>query len=358
MTRTQIIVRRFGERLVMRFPGLANSPTGRRAINYVKRHFRIGVESVGVTARGLDESHRGSDRQRLVLNLLADRKNVLRRNSGSRTDSQVNEVAPIRGGDFSIVLCCAFQDRHVCIRLLAEEIIATSDRIGLILCGSTEDDARLIEHLSSKSPQIGGVTCENTPLGRKWQTCVDVARRTSHAEAYGIIGSDDIPSAKLLRLIEGRVKEPMGNQRQAGLHAPMEWMAWDVGGQSETAPGLYKLNYCLDSQSQPLGAGRFYSRDALDECDWLLFDVKKSRNLDDMGFAQILHQGSSVQFYSVSEGPLVSLKGDWAQLNSLSMIFEATTVDAQEFSFAGANLIRESFASEAMQRLLRTGRVD
>ena len=344
MNRVQHLVRRTGERLVGRFPGLFQSFWGRRLIRFVKRRV------------GLDQPSKVLERSDHFAALLRDRKTGLQHRQNMGVSSAAVEVAAIDASNLEIVVCTAFAGRHDCVKFLADEIIAASDRIGLVLCGSDEEDSKLIESLSRRCPRIGGIFHPNRPLGMKWQAVMDAARAMTDASIYGIVGSDDLPSAKLLRMVQRWAVEPCGEKTSRGLIAPMEWLVWDVGETSTTSPGIFRLNYRLESQFQPIGAGRFYFREALDACDWVLFDVDKNRNLDDLGFAQMLYHERAVQLYSVEDGPLVSLKGDWSQLNPLSAILEATTVDSHEYSFEGASLIREAFAAESIQGLLGSTR--
>ena len=113
----------------------------------------------------------------------------------------------------------------------------------------------------------------------------------------------------------------------------------------------------MQSAFQPLGAGRFYTRGFLDSCGGTIFDSTLDRLLDDRGFQRIIDQGGSVEYFSIEDGPLISVKGDWGQMNAFDAFLEADTLVLDEFSFAGQALLRESLSSATFRFLAKQDRM-
>ena len=118
-----------------------------------------------------------------------------------------------------------------------------------------------------------------------------------------------------------------------------------------------RCSYRLQSAFQPLGAGRFYTRGFLESCGGTIFDSTLDRLLDDRGFQRIIDQGGSVEYFSIEDGPLISVKGDWGQMNAFDAFLEADTLVLDEFSFAGQALLRESLSSATFRFLAKQDRM-
>ena len=128
---------------------------------------------------------------------------------------------------------------------------------------------------------------------------------------------------------------------------------WHANPQSNLSPEIIRCSYEQKTAFQPLGAGRFYSREFLDSCNSRIFDSCLDRLLDDRGFELVLAQGGSVEYYSIEDGPLISVKGDWGQLNSFSNFISAPTLVLDEYSFEGYSLLQQSLSQQTLNCLAK-----
>ena len=267
------------------------------------------------------------------------------------------------GAAADLVLCCAFTGRHHIIRQVVAEAISDRSRsIHWMLAGSTDEDAAFIETLAATTGRVTGFVCENRPLGRKWQTCLHTAFRHFRAPLYGIIGSDDIASHALLGYIIDTHRAAMSVPSSAAfvpsLYCTLEWLVAHVDPRSDLAPGIVRCNYEYSSTFQPLGAGRFYTRAFLEECGGIIFDSDKDRLLDDRGFFEIRDRRKHIEYFTMEDGPLISVKGEWAQLNSFDALLEAPTVDVCEFTFEGYRLLRRTLSGSTLRFLFKPPRLE
>jgi hypothetical protein len=223
-----------------------------------------------------------------------------------------------------------------------------------MLAGSSDEDRGFMERLAGETGRVSGLVCDNAPLGRKWQTCVRAAHRLYNADLYAITGSDDILSHRLI--------EHVVRSREADLAKPAGVgpdfycvTGWLVHGE---APGfdpmLLKCSYRWEKAFQPLGAGRFYSRQFLDRVSGLVFDSGRARGLDGRGYGLVRELGGLVAYCTVEDGPVVSIKGEWEQLNRLETFFRVDTLLIEECSFEGYRLLRASLHPETFARLFAT----
>ncbi|MGE4192990.1 MAG: hypothetical protein AB7E51_06350 [Pseudodesulfovibrio sp.] len=253
-----------------------------------------------------------------------------------------------------VVVCCAFHGRHEVLELVVRESLHADVAVHWMLAGSSDEDRGFMERLAGETGRVSGLVCDNAPLGRKWQTCVRAAHRLYDADLYAITGSDDILSHRLI--------EHVVRSREADLAKPAGVgpdfycvTGWLVHGE---APGfdpmLLKCSYRWEKAFQPLGAGRFYSRQFLDRVSGLVFDSGRARGLDGRGYGLVRELGGLVAYCTVEDGPVVSIKGEWEQLNRLETFFRVDTLLIEECSFEGYRLLRESLHPETFARLFAT----
>jgi hypothetical protein len=272
--------------------------------------------------------------------------------------SQASESTPNRkegGGRVpcKLVLCCAFLGRHDILRAIVEESLSSDEgkHVGWMLAGSTKEDYQLIQSLADKHPRIAGFTVPNDPLGQKWQACVYHALQHFEAPLYGITGSDDVVSRKLIdHIIERdlRNKEAALNRHLVpSMYGTMEWLICQTPG-----PQITRCCYSIRKLFQPLGAGRFYTQEFLKACGGKIFESAKSRHLDDRGFIEATRRGAIFEYYTVEDGAIISVKGGWKQLNGVAKIIDSNQVEMEEFTFFGQDLVRGMVSEETFNLLI------
>jgi hypothetical protein len=273
------------------------------------------------------------------------------------SDEMLLENITDKGGTCELVLCCAFTGRHRIVEKIVEESFYSNEaqQVRWMLAGSTQEDEAFIRALSRKTRKVAGFIVENRPLGRKWQTCMYFATRYYQSELYGITGSDDIVSNKLVDYIIRRHRKNVELTKNPsflpGMYGTLEWLVSHTNTQHTLVPQIIKCSYGYESAFEPLGAGRFYTRSFLEECKGLIFESNLERLLDDRGYFEVRNHGRPLEYYSIEDGPVISVKGDWAQLNSVSDFLAAKTLALEEYSFAGYALLSKSI-SDATQKYL------
>ncbi len=258
-----------------------------------------------------------------------------------------------------LVLCCAFTGRHQILEKIIHESLLSDEgpHVRWMIVGSTEEDYEFIKTLSRTTSQVSGFVVENNPLGRKWQTCMHHATRYYDADLYGITGSDDIVSTRLINFIIRRHRENISTDKASAfspaMYGTLEWLVCHNNVQNGLVPQIIKCSYDYETAFEPLGAGRFYSKAFLEKCNGLIFESDLERLLDDRGFFEVRDRGETLEYFSVEDGPLISVKGNWAQMNSINDFVSATTLTLEEFSFRGYALMGESLSDDTMRYLFR-----
>lgn len=256
-----------------------------------------------------------------------------------------------------MAIASAFLGRHGVLDMMACEATHMPDGYTTLVClvGSTEEDGAYLADLSKRNPDVLGMLGVNTPVGRKWQSTIDLIRATCDFQLLGITGSDDILPAGLITRIIDRHRVSCSHDSirpyAASLYGTMEWLIFSDSVKDTLAPQLIKCSYKLESALMPLGAGRFYSRQVMDDFDGDIFEMALSRRLDDKGFYKVHDSGLGVEYYTAQQGAVLSIKGDWGQMNSFETIIQAPTVNVSEFSFEGYEILRTQLTDDTFQRL-------
>lgn len=141
----------------------------------------------------------------------------------------------------------------------------------------------------------------NSPLGAKWQYGVQQCCNLK-AEYVIILGSDDILGSKYL---ESCIKLAAKGHDFIGCK---QWFVHHNG----------KAFLCNYQITQPLGGGRFYSKELLDKMEWKLFQQGSNRHLDD--YAMLGINKNSVSPYVstdvIGDGlEIHAIKGNWVTMN-------------------------------------------
>lgn len=258
-----------------------------------------------------------------------------------------------------LVLCCAFSGRHRIVERIVRESIAANHgaEVRWMLVGSSPGDLALIEALSKQTRRVAGFVVENRPLGRKWQSCLYFATQYYDAELFGITGSDDFVSSRLIDyVIDRHEKNSKHTSERAflpAMYGTLEWLVCNTNPRSRAVPQILKCSYGYETAFEPLGAGRFYTSRFLDECGGLIFESDKERLLDDRGYFELRDRGYPLEYYTLEDGPLVSVKGDWEQLNKIEDFLAATTLRVEEFSFEGRNLLKKVLSDGTLKFLFK-----
>lgn len=156
-------------------------------------------------------------------------------------------------------------------------------------------------------PGIEIVLHANEPLGAKWQAGVERARDIG-ADPLIVNGSDDILHPDFFKVVSIH----MGD----GVHfvGLKSWYVYDLRK-------AYKFNYLANL---PLGGGRAYSEIMLKTINYSLFDISRTRHLDDLAYGNVLN--SKLKIKILKEPLILSVKGDWPVMNQTQKMFHSQNV--------------------------------
>lgn len=191
--------------------------------------------------------------------------------------------------------------------------------VGVILVVSDRAEFDLFKQLF---PMISVIHHANYPLGLKWQSGVDVARHLK-ADPLIINGSDDILHPEYFSRVSGLMEE---GYHFIGLKS---WYVYDL-------KTVYKFDYLA---TIPLGGGRAYSRELLDKIGYKLFDVRKDRHLDDLGWSSVFR--SRMQRILLNEPLILSVKGDWKVMNPVNKMFGSRNAMLRESIYNPTNILMQ-----------------
>lgn len=273
-------------------------------------------------------------------------------------------AAPFARVKCALVVCCAFTGRHRVLRRAIEESLSSRNgkSVRWMLVGTTPEDLDFIRALAQTTDRVAGFLCENHPLGRKWNRCIVQAGRHYDASLYAITGSDDILSARLVDHVVERARAEtangVGKVFLPAVYASLEWLVVVTDMTHRACPQVLKSCYAYDAAFQPLGAGRFYTRAFLEEVDFEIFDSKLERLLDDRGYFEVRNRGKAIDYLTLEDGPIISVKGNWAQMNKLDDLFDADQLDLRDFSFEGCRLLKDSLSGATFRYLFKPGRTE
>lgn len=171
--------------------------------------------------------------------------------------------------------------------------------VKVILVVSDQEEFKLFRHLF---PDISIVHHANFPLGDKWQAGVEIARHLK-ADPLIINGSDDILSPEYFKRVDQLLSE--GNH----FVALKSWYVYDL-------KTIYKFDYLAHL---PLGGGRAYSLELLKKIDYKVFDTRKEKHLDDLGWHNVYN--TKMQVAILPEPLILSVKGNWPCMNPANKMF-------------------------------------
>lgn len=256
-----------------------------------------------------------------------------------------NSPKALNHPSIELVVVIAFHGRrHEVLELLIKELSQSStDGLALkaILVCSTKEDQCFVAKLKEKYHFVTAKSHPNQPLGAKWQAGVEEARQFN-PNFLMIMGSDDIMSAHFLT---NALQLMRRNDVDPGfdLIAPSSWHLYDCDSNSSYIGSLWELTY-QNHQPVPLGAGRIYSSVILDRFDWHLFHPSLKSRLDSLGFQQVIEHQGNVYRLPLFMGTILSVKGNWSNLNSTDKILTAAAIRSKSIDFFKSDFFSENFS--------------
>ena len=173
---------------------------------------------------------------------------------------------------------------------LARAVIENIMRLGLtpFVVLSSEDVAEMTPWLTGLG--VDWCVAPNHPVSCKHQLGLSVLRRTElggTADAVMLLGSDDFVNAAYVSEVASRLE----SSRFIGVEDV--WMF----GVGTGCLGYWGGPMALKGVPIPVGAGRVWRRDFLDECDWILWPEAKDSGLDSMCSRLLIGRGEPCDLF-------------------------------------------------------------
>jgi glycosyltransferase involved in cell wall biosynthesis len=192
----------------------------------------------------------------------------------------------------------------------------------IVLVGSSEWTAQFgnreynnTEKHIAKELGLIYVDHKNSPLGQKWQAGLNKCRELK-PDAVLICGSDDLLASDWVEKSVESV-EPFGHL--SFLTGIQRWWAYNP-----IKHELIIIEYLTNMRIDPIGAGRLIGKEALDKVDWQIFPSEAiGCDLYSYHRLQKYSQYMDTRIKSV----VLSVKGNWAMLDSWEQLLGAQTVD-------------------------------
>ncbi len=262
--------------------------------------------------------------------------------------------------DCELVLCCAFLGRHQILRQIIIESFSSQngDNIRWMLVGSSDEDFNFILSMAKLTGRVAGFLSNNSPLGKKWKTCLVHAGLYYNSDLYGITGSDDFLSSSLIDSLLSNYRSNVNNVSSKdiipSLYAVKEWFVIIYKQNTSLMPRALLCEYNPKYAVQPLGAGRFYTQDFMKEVNFNIFDGDKERQLDDRGYNEIVDRKKITSYLPIEDGPLVSVKGNWAQLSTINDFLASLQLKITRTSSKEDDLIKHSMSDSTNKYLFNS----
>jgi hypothetical protein len=136
------------------------------------------------------------------------------------------------------------------------------------------------------------------------------------------------------------------------MYGTLEWLVCQAESNVRIRPQIFRCHYRYLHARMPLGAGRFYTKEFLDLTDALLFESDRDRLLDDRGYHEVTARGLPVEYFTIADGPILSIKGPWSQLNPLEAFFKSQSIGIEEYSFEAFGELRRALSGNTLRRLV------
>jgi len=215
---------------------------------------------------------------------------------------------------YEIAIIIAFQDRNIILEKLVKIINKNDKDICIILICSNENDYDFCRKINCMYDNIYYYFTENIFIGAKWQLGFLYAK-LFNPKYVMITGSDDLMYPEFIdRLYNSMIKN---DYDVCGVRS---WQIFDHKNIS-----LYNCRFTENYGNNELilGAGRIYSSKILDKINWNVHETLRNNCLDDLGYYMCKYHGAKIGILENTDG-LISFKGNWASMNSLSKIIEAS----------------------------------
>jgi hypothetical protein len=193
--------------------------------------------------------------------------------------------------------------------LLSFHDTALETSLSVVVCVSSVDDAELLDSGVGDNKSLHIIRCANLPLGNKWQQAVEYSKLLS-PQALIICGSDDLLSYSYLSACLGNIN----HSDEWALCAPAQWHMVDANSQ------VFAVRYKASGATRILGSGRVYSREFMKQINWKLFDRYLDSGLDYRGLSMVHNRGEDKLHIISMQFTVMSVKGNWAMLNTLDDI--------------------------------------
>lgn len=177
------------------------------------------------------------------------------------------------------------------------------------------------EYYSEKFDGVTVMISPNQPLGAKWSFGAKYAKHFN-ADPLIILGSDDLLGRDFIKNMCAQM------DRGFDFIGVNRW--WLINERDGKA---YLMEYA--KKDFPLGGARAYSARLLKKLDYVVFDSKKNRHLDEFGYYAAKASGfpyTIIQSADEHGLNIISIKGDWQTMNSADAILNAKScVVVKEF---------------------------
>lgn len=162
------------------------------------------------------------------------------------------------------------------------------------------------EYFRNRYPlTVTTLSCQNDPLGMKWQTGVSYAMGMKPNPLI-LTGSDDILGAGFIE------KDCELVDQGAHFIGLQRWWIHNEG----------RAYLCDYLPHQPLGGGRAYSLEMLKMLEWKLFDISARKHLDDFVWPKVRLSNLKVKWVRNVEAEnllIHAIKGDWKTMNPFNI---------------------------------------
>ena len=256
---------------------------------------------------GIEQKKNGSDQECIYISKLFH-------NQISYEDNfhEYNLITPKKNYEIACVI--AFKDRQLILSKLIKIINKSDKDLCIILVCSNSYDYEFCLTLNKLYDNVYLYFTDNNFVGSKWQIGFLYAK-LFNPKYVMITGSDDLIYPEFFNRLYNYTKD-----NKLDVCGVRSWQIFD-----QKSVSMYNCQYTKSYGNNELilGAGRIYSSRILDVINWNVHETLRNSCLDDLGYYMSKIHGAKIGILKNGEG-LISYKGDWASMNPLSKIIEAS----------------------------------